>query len=139
MTVTQFLCLHHFCKDESICKCGFVVKCMSDDPGFRGKPIPPTLIEKPKWATRPNFPIQRMNCYWISREKFEPELGFEPRISRSLAWRSYQLSYPSSYSSSCSNVPLETINAKRFSLFTSKYLKSQGPVVCDTNLPSVDH
>ena len=51
---------------------------------------------------------------FISREKFEPEPGFDPRISRSLAWRSYQSSYPSSHSYSCSNVPLEMINAKRF-------------------------
>ena len=43
--------------------------------------------------------------YQISREKFEAELGFEPRDS-SLAL--YHLSYPGSPASSRSNTPLQT-------------------------------
>ena len=56
-------------------------------------------------------PAQWLHLYTPAMS--EPVPGFEPLISRSLAWRAYQLSYPSSHSSSCTNVPLETVNAKR--------------------------
>ena len=42
--------------------------------------------------------------YQISREKFEPEPGFEPWTSSSVL---YHLSYPGSHASSCLNLPLE--------------------------------
>ena len=43
--------------------------------------------------------------YRISREKFEPEPGFEPRTSSQALCH---LSCPGSHASSCSNLPLET-------------------------------
>ena len=51
------------------------------------------------------FKCTNIFCWKISREKFEPEPGFEPRTS---SLELYHLSYPGSHASSCSNLPLET-------------------------------
>ena len=54
--------------------------------------------------------ISKLICFfWISREKFEPESGFEPGISRSLAWRSYQLSYPSFFTTTLNSIFIKEI------------------------------
>ena len=50
--------------------------------------------------------VWNKNNYQISREKYEPEPGFQPRTSGSLA-RHSTTSYPGSHASSRSNLPLE--------------------------------
>ena len=77
-------------------------------------------------------------AFIVSRGTFEPEPGFEPRVSRSLAWGSYQLSYPSSHSSSWSNVPLETIMPNSF-IFYMQAFEICRPCGLWHYLPSADH
>ena len=50
----------------------------------------------------PEEQVKDNSFYKISREKFEPEPGFEPRTSGFLAQRSTTLSYSGSHASSCS-------------------------------------
>ena len=67
--------------------------------------------------------------YQISREKFEPEPGFEPLDL-------YHLSYPGSHASSRSNLPLETDGtlAKRCGHDTICHLLTTSELLCHLNM-----
>ena len=53
--------------------------------------------------------LKYIKQYKISREKFEPDPGFEHLDLRISSPPLYHLSYPGSHASSCSNLPLETV------------------------------